>query len=41
MWYNEDVRDYNTKIKRFPGVLFAGLFGFDEKPYYDPIPGGA
>ena len=41
MWYNEDVRDYNSKIKRFPGVLFAGLFGFDEKPYYDPIPGGA
>ncbi|MBU1158154.1 MAG: LemA family protein [Candidatus Thermoplasmatota archaeon] len=40
MWYNEDVREYNSKIKRFPGVLFAGMFGFEEKRYYDPIPGG-
>jgi LemA protein len=41
MRYNEDVRDYNSKIKRFPGVMFAGMFGFDEKRYYDPIPGEA
>jgi len=41
MYYNEDVQDYNSKIKRVPGVLFAGMFGFEEKRYYDPIPGGA
>ena len=41
MRYNEDVRDYNSKIKRVPGVLFAGMFGFEEKRYYDPIPGEA
>ncbi len=41
MRYNEDVQEYNSKIKRVPGVLFAGMFGFEEKPYYDPIPGGA
>jgi LemA protein len=39
MRYNEDVREYNSKIKRVPGVIFAGMFGFDEKQYYDPIPG--
>lgn len=37
--YNEDVRDYNSKIKRIPGVIFAGMFGFEERQYYDPIPG--
>lgn len=41
MRYNDDVREYNSKIKRFPGVMFAGMFGFEEKRYYDPIPGGA
>ncbi len=39
MRYNEDVRDYNSKVKRFPGNLFAGMFGFESKSYYDPIPG--
>ncbi len=37
--YNDDVRDYNSKIKRIPGVIFAGMFGFEERQYYDPIPG--
>lgn len=41
MLYNEDVRDYNTKIAKFPGNLVAGMFNFDEKRYYDPIPGSA
>jgi LemA protein len=34
--YNEEVRDYNTKVKKFPSNLVAGLFGFDAKDYYDP-----
>jgi LemA protein len=37
MRYNEEVRDYNTKVKKFPSNLVAGMFGFDEKQYYDPI----
>ncbi|MCU0860205.1 MAG: LemA family protein [Thermoplasmata archaeon] len=37
--YNEEVQYYNSKIKRVPGVLFAGMFGFEEREYYDPIPG--
>jgi LemA protein len=38
--YNEEVRDYNTRIKKFPNSLIAGMGGFDERPYYDPISGG-
>ena len=38
--YNDDVRVYNTEIVTFPGNAFAGLFGFQKAPYYDPIPGG-
>jgi LemA protein len=30
--YNEAVRIYNLKVKRFPGNIFAGLFGFDAEP---------
>lgn len=33
--YNDIVRDYNTSIKRVPGALFAGILGFDEKPYFE------
>lgn len=33
--YNEVVRPYNTMIRRFPNNIFAGLFGFDKKPYYE------
>jgi LemA protein len=32
--FNELARDYNSAIKRFPAVLFAGVFGFSEKPYF-------
>ena len=38
--YNDDVRSYNTQIVTFPGNIYAGLFGFQRAPYYDPIPGG-
>ncbi len=32
--YNESVTAYNTKIKKFPTNILAGMFNFDEKPYY-------
>lgn len=31
--FNEAVQAYNTYIKRFPQVFFAGLFGFKERTY--------
>ncbi|AYC30108.1 LemA family protein [Paenisporosarcina cavernae] len=32
--YNAEVADYNKKVKRFPGAMIAGIFGFDEKEYF-------
>jgi len=37
--YNTEVRDYNTAIKRFPTLLVAGMFGFDERTYFESFPG--
>lgn len=33
--YNEVVRDYNVRVKTFPANLIAGLFGFEEKPFFE------
>ncbi len=33
--FNEQVRSYNTKAKRFPTNIFAGVFGFKDKPYFE------
>ncbi|HZW39679.1 MAG: LemA family protein [Syntrophothermus sp.] len=32
--FNTVVQDYNVRIKRFPGSIFAGMFGFHEKAYF-------
>lgn len=32
--YTEAVKDYNTKIKKFPEVIYAGWFGFEKKPQF-------
>jgi LemA protein len=32
--YNKTVESYNLKVKRFPNNIFAGLFGYKEKPFY-------
>lgn len=33
--YNDAVTVYNQKIKKFPGVLLAGAFGFEKKDYFE------
>jgi LemA protein len=33
--YNDVVRDYNQSTKRFPGNMFAGMFGFDTREYFE------
>jgi LemA protein len=33
--YNDVAREFNTKIKQFPGNIFAGWFGFSEKGYFE------
>jgi len=32
--FNDAVQSYNTSVKSFPTVLFAGMFGFSEKGYF-------
>lgn len=34
-FYNGTVRDYNTKIQQFPGNLFASMFGFAKREFFD------
>ena len=33
--YNETVLAYNKGIKRFPGNLWASIFGFEESTYFE------
>ena len=33
--FNEQVTEYNKKVRRFPNSLYAGLFGFDRKPQFE------
>lgn len=34
-FYNGGVRDFNTRLKVFPNNLFAGMFGFREKEFFE------
>jgi LemA protein len=35
MRYNENVRDYNTRLKKMPGSIIAGMYGFEPKLYFE------
>jgi len=35
-FYNGGVRDLNTKIEIFPNNLFAGMFGFKKRDFFEP-----
>jgi LemA protein len=37
--FNEVVQRYNTRIQSFPGVLLAGLFHFQPRPYFKAVAG--
>ena len=32
--FNTTVRAYNVSVRRIPAVIIAGMFGFDQKPYF-------
>lgn len=32
--YNNEVQQFNKQVKRFPGNLMAGMFGFEQKQYF-------
>ena len=35
--YNEAVRGYNNKTKKFPTSIFANMFGFEEVQYFEAV----
>ncbi len=39
--YTQAVRDYNLKIKRFPGNIMAGIFGFEALPQFEATEGAS
>ena len=37
--FNEAARNYNVTIRRFPNNIFAGMFGFEKKGYFEASEG--
>ena len=32
--FNQVAQEYNTRVRKFPAALFASMFGFKPKPYF-------
>jgi LemA protein len=39
MHFIEAAKEYNTKRKQFPSNIFANMFGFQDKAYFQSAPG--
>ncbi len=39
--YNSAVADYNKAIRTFPGVFFAGMFGFEKAELFEAAAGAS
>lgn len=37
--FNSAVKEYNIAVRRFPGNIFAGIFGFEKKAAFQADPG--
>ena len=37
--FNDMARVYNVAVRRFPANLVAGMFGFEQKPYFESSEG--
>jgi len=35
--YNDTVKGYNVKVKTFPTMIAANMFGYTEKPYFEAV----
>ena len=34
-FFNNSVGEYNASVQAFPAVLFAGMFGFAQRDFFD------
>lgn len=39
--FNEESTEFNKKVRRFPGTVFASVFGFSEKPQFEAQAGAS
>ena len=37
--FHETARAYNTSVRSFPKSMIAGMFGFEQYPYFEAAPG--
>ena len=37
--FNDAAQTFNTSVRRFPGNIIAGMFGFEKKPYFEASEG--
>lgn len=37
--FNASVKAYNGKVRRFPGSFWAGMFGFEQRDYFESVAG--
>ncbi len=37
--FNDSAKDYNTYIRKFPKNLYANMFGFEKKVYFQSVEG--
>ena len=37
--FNGAVKTHNGNVRRFPGAMWAGLFGFDVRDYFEAVSG--
>lgn len=37
--FNDAAKEYNTAVRRFPKNIFAGMFGFDKRAYFEASQG--
>ena len=39
--FNNAAQQYNAAIRRFPKSMFAGMFGFDKRAYFEAAEGAS
>jgi len=39
--FNAAAQEYNTRVRKFPAAIFARMFGFQPKPYFQATTPGA